>query len=230
MTYQIPKHLSGRVVHLKEGDEEWGREAFTMSVWDKGRLMNATIEFDDRKVLRNATWSVDGAWNPIEAQTREFVDGDLKAHCWFRIDGTAVEAEIFSQEAGRFSQRLEAGKRIDYLGMHTILADVLVAAACGTADPGVEKPVTCVTNSTSEWGMGHYRAHCVTPLVTYIAREEITVRAGAFEAEHFKVRWSEFVPEYADFWVTPGDYLPLRLQGSFGPVRYELAQIDLGLD
>ncbi|MFT4054310.1 MAG: hypothetical protein QM681_07365 [Novosphingobium sp.] len=226
MTYQIPKHLSGRVVHLKEGDEEWGREAFTMSVWDKGRLMNATIEFDDRKVLRNATWSVDGDWNPIEAQTREFVDGDLKAHCWFRVDGTAVEAEVFSQEAGRFSQRLETGRRIDYLGMHTILADVLVAAACGTADPGVEKPVTCVTNSISEWGMGNYRAHCVTPLVTYVGREEITVRAGSFEAEHFKVRWSEFVPEYADFWVTPGDYLPLRLQGSFGPVRYELAGLD----
>lgn len=225
MSVKPPRTVIGHVAHLRDGGEQWGRENFSMTVWDKGRLMNSTTEFDDRAVLRNASWSVDADWRPREAVSREFMAGEAIASCWFRIDGTAVECEAFTKQLGRISQRLETGRSVDYFGMHTILGDVLVAAARGTADPGVEKPVTCVTNSVAEWGMGGYHAHCVTPLVTYVGTEPVEVRAGSFDGEHFRVRWSDLVPHYADFWVTQGDFLPLRLNGAFGPVSYELAAL-----
>lgn len=223
-----PKTISGRIVHLREDDEEWGREHFSMSVWDKGRVMRSAIEFDDRKVLRDANWSVDERWTPREAFSREIVDGDLIAHCWFRVEGTAVESETWTKPMGRVSQRLECGKRVDYLGMHTILADVLVAAARGCRDAGVEASLTCVTNSLADYGMGGYYAQAVSPLVTYVGPDEVQVRAGTFAGEHFRVRWSDLTPHYSDFWVTQEDFLPLRLRGAFGPVSYELAEIDFG--
>ena len=225
MTYTKPRTITGHVVHLKEGDEQWGRENFSMTIWPKGRMMIGTTEFDDRKVLRNATWTVDGDWTPQEATSREIVDGELVASLWFHATGHIVECEAFTKEAGRTSQRFDTGRPIDYFGMHTILADVLVAAARGTKEPGVEKPVGCITNSIGNWGMGNYRAHAVTPLVTYVGPDEVEVVAGAFAAEHFRVRWSDQLPDYADFWVTPGDFLPLKLKGSYGPVRYELATL-----
>jgi hypothetical protein len=227
MTF-APKTLTGRIVHLKEGGEQWGRERFSMSVWDKGRAMRAVTEFDDRKVMREASWSVGADWSAREAFTREVIDGELMSHCWFRVDGETVDCEAFSKAMGRVSQRLEVGRRVDYLGLHTILADVLVAAARGCTEPGVEKPVTCVTNSVGDYGVGGYYAQAVSPLVTYIGPDEIDVRAGRFTGEHFRVRWSDLTPHYSDFWVTQGDFLPLRLLGAFGPVSYELAELDLG--
>jgi hypothetical protein len=223
-----PKTLSGHVVHLKKGGEQWGRERFSMSVWDRGRVMRAVTEFDDRQVMREASWSVGPDWSAREAFTREIIAGEFVAQCWFRVDGTAVECEAFSQAMGRVSQRLEVGRPVDYLGLHTILADVLVAAARGCTEPGMEKPITCVTNSVGDYGVGGYYAQAVSPLVTYVGPEDITVRAGHFLGEHFRVRWSDLTPHYSDFWVTQGDFLPLRLLGAFGPVSYELAGIDRG--
>ncbi len=223
-----PRTIKGRVVHLREGGEEWGREHFSMSVWDKGRVLRAATEFDDRKVLRDANWSVGADWSPREAFTREIIDGELVSHCWFRVDGDAVDCETFTAQMGRVSQRLDCGKRVDYLGLHVILADVMVATARGCTDVGVEKSITCVTNSLADYGMGGYYAQSVSPLVTYIGPEDITVRAGTYEGEHFRVRWSDLVPHYSDFWVLKEHFLPLRLRGAFGPVSYELAELDLG--
>jgi hypothetical protein len=224
----FPKTISGKIVHLKDGDVQWGRENFSMSVWDTGRVMRAATEFDDRKVLRDANWSVGPDWSPREAFTREIIAGELTAHCWFRVDGESVECEAYSRAMGRMSQRLVPGKRIDYLGLHTILADVLVAAARGCTDQGGEQSITCVTNSVADYGMGGYYAQCVSPLVTYVGPEEVSVRAGTFMGEHFRVRWSDLTPHYSDFWVTQGDFIPLRLLGAFGPVSYELSEIDFG--
>lgn len=223
-----PRTIKGHVVHLREGGEQWGRENFSMSVWDKGRIMRAATEFDDRKVLRDSNWSVYADWTPREAFTREVIDGELIAHCWFRVDGQNVDCETFTKQMGRVSQRLDCGKRVDYLGLHTILADVLVSAARGTTEPGVEKSITCVTNSLADYGAGGYYAQCVSPLVTYVGSGEVEVRAGKFEGENFRVRWSDLVPHYSDFWVLKEHFIPLKLQGAFGPVHYELAELDLG--
>jgi hypothetical protein len=223
-----PKTMSGHIVHLRDGGEPWGRERFSMSVWDKGRVMRAVTEFDDRQVMREASWSVGPDWSAREAFTREVIGGEFIAQCWFRVDGNVVECEAYSQAMGRVSQRLEVGRRVDYLGLHTILADVLVAAARGCSEAGAEWPITCVTNSVGVYGVGGYYAQAAAPRVTYVGPEDIEVRAGQFRGEHFRVRWSDLTPHYSDFWVTQGDFLPLRLLGAFGPVSYELVALDLG--
>lgn len=215
--------LTGSIDCLRDDGPEWGREHFSMTDWGGGRSMRSVTEFDDRKVLREASWSVAADWSPRDSFTREVIDGAFKASSWFRVDGEHVDCEAETAVMGRMSQRLAVGRPVGFLGLHTILADCSVAAPRGCTEPGVEEPIVCVTNSVGDYGVGGYYAQAVTPLVTYVGTEAVEVRAGRFDGEHFRVRWSDITPAYADFWVTQGDFLPLRLRGAFGPVSYELA-------
>ena len=52
--------------------------------------------------------------------------------------------------------------------------------------------------------------------------------AGEFDALHFRVRWSDQVPKYSDFWVHREFFVPLRLLGASGEVSYELAELATG--
>jgi hypothetical protein len=219
--------IRGHIVYLKEGGREWGREAFCLTAHACGRSVQSAMELDDFKVFREANWSLSAQWQPRDGFLRETVDGSTVAHNWYRVDGSVVECEGFTRQLGRISQRLDAGSPIGHLGLHTIVADCMVAAVRGVQDPGVEKKVTCVTSSVADYGLGGYAAYAVAPLVTYLGCESIEVRAGRFEAEHFMVRWSDFVPAYSHFWVLREHFLPLRLKGASGPVSYELAAIDL---
>ena len=88
-----------------------------------------------------------------------------------------------------------------------------------------EFPVRCVTQSTADYGLGGYGIHLVPPLVTYVGREAVDVAAGTFQGLHFRVRWSDQVPKYSDFWVSD-DFVPLRLLGASGDVSYELFELD----
>ena len=57
----------------------------------------------------------------------------------------------------------------------------------------------CVTQSTADYGLGGYGIHLVPPLVTYVGREAVDVAAGTFQGLHFRVRWSDQVPEVLRF-------------------------------
>jgi hypothetical protein len=223
-----PQTISGRLVYLRDNGQEWGRERFSMTRHAGGRTYRAVTEFDDRKVLRDTNWSLSNDWLPQEGFGREIVDGVKQAHSWYRVAGAVVECEAYTLQLGRVSQTLVAPTPVRHLGLHSILADVLVAAARGFTDAGIERAVCCVTNSTADYGIGGYLACAVAPLVTYVGSESLRVRAGAFAAERFLVRWSDQVPKYSSFWVTRDHCLPLRLIGASGPVSYELCQLESG--
>jgi hypothetical protein len=218
-----PRTTVGRLVYLRESGEEWGRELISVTQHGAGRTYRAVCEFDDRQVLRDANWLMSNSGAPLEGFCREIVAGVMQAHSWYRISGAVVECETFTREAGRVSQTLVAPSPVQHLGVHCLLSDVMVSAARGFTDAGVERAVSCITNSVGAYGVGGYLAYAVTPLVTYLGSETITVPAGTMAAEHFKVRWSDQVPKYSDFWVTRDHCLPLRLIGAWDPVVYELA-------
>ncbi len=124
-----------------------------------------------------------------------------------------------------FADGLVAPGPVEHLGLHNVVADCLVGACRGATSPGEEFPVRCVTQSTADYGLGGYGIHLVPPLVTYVGREAVDVAAGTFQGLHFRVRWSDQVPKYSDFWVSD-DFVPLRLLGASGDVSYELFELD----
>ncbi len=217
--------IRGRIACLDDRRRAWGRERFDVSIDGRRRVLRAITEFDDRGVLRDTNWTLSPDGAPLEGFVRDVVHGELEMHGWFRVSGRVVEYQGWAATAGRLSRTVEAPQPVEHLGLHSIVADCLVAARRGPTAPGVERAAVCVTQSMADYGLGGYGLHVVRPLVTYVGRESIDVAAGRFDGEHFRVRWSDQVPKYSDFWVSD-DFLPLRLLGASGEVSYELVELD----
>lgn len=218
--------VRGRIACLDRERKPWGRERFDLSVGvGSQRVLRTVTEFHDRGVLRDANWTLSADWLPLEGFVRDTVHGRTVMHGCFRVDANAVGCEAWTADAGHLSKRLDAPGPVEHLGLHSIVADCLVGAHRGPTQPGVERVVRCVTQSVRDYGLGDYGLHLVPPLVTFVGREPVTVQAGRFDALHFRVRWSDQVPKYSDFWVRD-DYVPLRLLGASGEVSYELFELE----
>jgi hypothetical protein len=217
--------IRGRIACLDRERRVWGRERFDLSLGAAQRVLRTVTEFDDRGVLRDANWTLSNDWLPLEGFVRDVVHGRTVMHGCFRVAGSEVSCEAWTAESGRVSRRIEAPGPIEHLGLHSLVSDCLVGARRGPTEAGVERVVRCVTQSTADYGLGGYGIHLVPPRVTYVGREPVAVQAGRFEALRFRVRWSDQVPKYSDFWVRE-DFVPLRLLGASGDVSYELFEIE----
>lgn len=225
MGAQPIRTITGRLVFLKDGGGEWGRENFSVTEHEVLRTYRSCMEMDDYDIFRETNWSMTREGLPLEGFSRETVDGETTAHSWYRLTDGLAEVESWSKEGGRKSHRLPVTGRITHLGLHALMNDCMVSAARGCTDAGVEKPALCLTNSSDGYGRGADSPSIVEPLVTYLGSEPVTVRAGTFEGEHFQVRWSDDVPTYSHFWVLKDCFIPLRLYGASGPVSYELSDL-----
>ncbi|MFO1426379.1 MAG: hypothetical protein U1F11_05290 [Steroidobacteraceae bacterium] len=217
--------VRGRIACLDRERRVWGRERFDISIDAQRRVLRTVTEFHDRGVQRDANWTLSPQGLPLEGFIRDIVRDRTEMFGWFRVAGREVSCEAWVAATGRLSRSIEAPGPIEHLGLHSIVADCLVGAHRGPTAPGVERAVRCVTQSTADYGLGGYGIHLVPPLVTYVGREPVSVEAGRFAAEHFRVRWSDQVPKYSDFWVRE-DFVPLRLLGASGDVSYELFEIE----
>lgn len=217
--------VRGRIACLDRERRAWGSERFDISGGARQRVLRTVTGFHDRGVLRDANWTLTPDWLPLEGFVRDIVHDRCEMHGCFRVAGNEVSCEAWTAESGRVSKRLEAPGPVEHLGLHSIVADCLVGAHRGPTSPGVERAVRCITQSTADYGLGGYGIHLVPPLVTYVGREPVEVQAGRFEGLHFRVRWSDQVPKYSDFWVRD-DFVPLRLLGASGDVSYELFELE----
>jgi hypothetical protein len=181
---------------------------------------------DDVRLLREVSWSVDNDWLPRDGFVRNLRDGQTIGSCWYRVSGNSVECEGVTADHGRVSRQIDAGERIDFLGMHPLSGDCLTAMVRGTDQPGEERILTCAANSLAHLGDEGLDVRMVHPVVAYIGDEEVTVRAGTFSARRYTIRWSDQVPHLTDFWIDPVDCLPLlTVLPSIGE-RYELVSLN----
>jgi hypothetical protein len=217
--------VTGRIVFLDAQGREWGGERFDVGTHGEERLFSAVSEFRDRGLRRDTQWVVARDGTPREGFVRDRLQGRTVMQSCIRIAGNVAESSLWAEEGGWQQQRVESPRPVAHLGLHSLLADVQVALKRGPTDAGVERPVVCVTASMADYGLGGYGLHVVPPLVTFVGPARVAVRAGGFDAEHYRVRWSDQVPKYSDFWVTPGSFVPLRLLGASGDVSYELEEI-----
>lgn len=217
--------IRGRIECLDRDRRAWGHERFHISRAGRQRIVRTVTAFEDRGVLRDANWAMSTDWLPLEGFVRDVVNGRTQMHGCLLVAGNVVRCEAWTATSGHLSRQLVAPGPVEHLGLHNIVADCLVGANRGPTAPGEEMPVRCVTQSAADYGLGGYGAHLVAPLVTYVGREPVSVAAGRFEGLHFRVRWSDQVPKYSDFWVRD-DFVPLRLLGASGDVSYELFELE----
>jgi len=202
--------VSGEVSYKRGDVGERGREWFILHAHPNGRrVVRATCEMDDEKLVRDTSWTVDEKWHPIEGHVRCVIDGQLAGSTWYKFDGNVVTCEAQTAQHGRVSQQRTSDRPYEFLGLHPLIGDGLIAAVRGRDRPGEERVINSITCSYSPNGEKDLLALPIEIGLTYLGPEKLTVPAGTFDAQRFGIRWRQEWPP-ADYWVFGEDYIFLK--------------------
>lgn len=208
----------GRILYHRDGGIA-GREDFAIDVRRSGRTIRAYCEMAEGDLTRDASWTLDEAYHPVEGHVRVVQNGLQTGSAWYRFTDGEVECESLTAGMGRTSQRLPSRAR--YLGLHPLVGDGMIALARGTADPGREERIESVTCSYDINGETSLVALPIDIGVTYVGTEDVSVPAGTFRADRYALRWQPQWPA-ADLWVNGPDAVFLRLDWAFSGLSSRL--------
>jgi len=220
---QARRH-AGEIVY-GHADGIRGRERFDIDVRADGRTIHSYCEMVEGHLTRDASWTLDTNHRPVEGHVRVVNDGQLVGSSWYHVTETETHCESLTARFGRMSQ-VVAGRR-DYLGLHPLIGDGMIALAVGTDSPGVTHMVPSVTCSYDINGETSLVALPIDIAVTYEGPDEIEVPAGRFTANRYSLQWQPQWPA-ANLWVHGEDALFLRLQWDFSGLTSELTEYSGG--
>jgi len=227
--------------HGQKGVER-GREEFTITVHADGRrTIRAYTEIDDApNVMRDVTLSLDADWRPEDCFVRLSVGDRFVGSSWFRFTDDGAECEGYTVAEGRISQRYPLQQRLDAFGTHPIQAD---AWLMGIYDPAKGPGIGLFTNLLL-CSLDHRGAtgpmivrHPLGVRMQYVGLERITVKAGTFDALHYRIIETEEGdvtnnepgkhPPY-DLWCTPDERICLLAYVTgYMQTRYELTELEV---
>lgn len=206
---------AGRIHYVRDADVV-GREDFAIDVRGNGRSIRAYCEMEEGALTRDAGWTLDAAHHPVEGHVRVVQDGELVGSSWYCFDGDVTQCEALTARRGRISQRLDV--RAQYLGLHPLVGDGMIALVRGRDAPGEERMVESVTCSYDIKGESSLVALPLRIGVRYVGPAEVEVPAGRFAADRYELRWQPHWPA-AHLWVHGEDAVFLRL-------RWEVSGLD----
>jgi hypothetical protein len=229
----------------REGQER-GREFFTVTKHaDGARTLQAHCEIDDPPpVIRDVTLAFGAHGRPTDCAVRLSVGDKFVGSSWFRFQDRELECEGWTALEGRVSQRRVADAPIAAFGTHPISADgILMNLASTTQGNGWQKfPELYICSLDHRGATGPLLLK--TPFgarIAFAGAEKVTVKAGTFDAWHFRVGDSAVDdaieegsknepgkhPPY-DVWCTAdGEYTLLKAQVTgYMQTYYELVRLD----
>src|SRR5690554_1432353 len=219
--FSLRRH-TGRILYHK-GDTIAGCEDFGIDVRESGRTIRAYCEMGEGGLTRDASWTLDGKYKPVEGYVRVVQNGIQTGSAWYRFTENEVECEALTTTLGRTAQRLPSRAR--YLGLHPLVGDGMIALARGKEEPGREDIIESVTCSYDINGETSLVALPIDIAVTYVGVEEVTVPAGTFTTDRYALRWQPHWPA-ADLWVHGEDAVFVRLDWEFSGLSSQLERYE----
>lgn len=213
--------------------QERGREYFMINTHSDGaRTVIAHCEIDDApSVMRDITYSLDAAWMPRDCFVRLTVGDRFMGSGWFRFDAAFAECEAFTASDGRVHQRMELVRPLGTFVNHSIICDGWhVRLYDRSRGPGVQVIEQVLLSSPDHRGATGPTLFSIGVGIEYVGRERITVKAGTFDALHFRYVSSPGLPQEHppyDVWCTDDEEF-LFLRGSVGGymlTHYELTEL-----
>jgi len=215
--------------------QERGREFFHIDVHSDGqRTIIAHCEIDDRpSVMRDITYSLDEHWLPMDCFVRITVGDRFMGSGWFKFQHGHTECETFTATEGRISQRMEhRNPPLRTFQNHAIACDAWHLRLYDRAKgPGVQSIDEFLLSSPDHRGATGPMLYRIGVHIEYVGEERVTVRAGTFDALHFRYVSAPGLPQEHppyDVWCTnDGEFLFLKGQvGGYMQTYYELISLD----
>jgi len=168
--------------------DESGRERFSVTVHDNGhRTLRAICEFDEARILRDVVYTVNDAFQPVEAYIR-IVNGTDVGSGWFRFTDTHAESEAMIPEQGRISQRIPISQPVKAFGSHPICSDIWRLSQLKRSSVGQSQHLThCMNCSPIGKGFGEEGPKLNEQDYHYVYQglDNIEVKAGKFDCHKF---------------------------------------------
>lgn len=229
------RRIRGRINYVTDGVGEMGREWFTITAHSDGtRTYRAYTEMDDVKLVRDCIYSVDHLFRPLDCFMRVTVDDQLVGTGWFRFADGSAECEAFTAEMGRVSQRWPVDGHPLIFSPHAIAGDM---PQLGLFDKSSAETVMTIRGRLSSSAepngstgpiLGHGYSGEGRPGeidLEYVGPEEVTVPAGTYACEHFRILRDERPP--LEFWSYTDDLIPVKLSWGALSQTYELMELEI---
>lgn len=230
--------LRGTIAYLSHKPDRYlqerGREYFHLDVHSDGkRTITAHCEIDDRpSVMRDITYSVDEHWLPMDCFVRITVGDRFMGSGWFKFHHGHTECETFTAPEGRISQRMEhRNPPLRTFQHHAIACDAWhLRLFDRTNGPGVQGIDEFLLSSPDHRGATGPMLFRIGVHIEYVGEERVTVKAGSFDALHFRYVSAPGLPQEHppyDVWCTnDGDFLFLKGNvAGYMQTYYELVEL-----
>lgn len=235
------KSVKGRIDYVSDRDADRGRprgsEDFSILRYADGTQTlsaHSTIA-DPPHVERDVVQSVDANMRPLDCFVRVRTGHAFTGSGWFRWTAAEAECEALTATEGRISKRVTALPGPMVFCNHAIVGDAWMTAAYPFAQgPGAAFVANMFSPSANTQGATGPTLERFGLGVIWLGCETITVAAGRFEANTFRLGRvndaTDVTPDKLayEMWVlTDGSYVP-ALTMYRGERRYELAAYSQG--
>jgi hypothetical protein len=195
------KVYTGFIAYLSHKPErmnqERGREFYTLVVHGDGsRTITVHTEIDDRpSVHRDAIYSLDKDWLPLDCMMRLTVGDRFMGTGWMKFYDDWAECETFTATEGRVSQTMKTKGRLKTFQNHAIACDSWHFKHYDIAKGGQQRIEQILLSSPDHRGATGPLFYSIGMNLGYVGREKVTVGAGTFDAYHFQFPGSKELPE-----------------------------------
>ena len=222
------KTTRGKILYLHHG-EEIGREWFTVTRHGTGaRSFRALCEMDDHDLLRDVIYSVGTNWEPLDCFVRLSIRDRFVGSSWFRFDEQGGECEGYTVGEGRVSQRIDVGHRPPSFGAHPIICDMWHLSQFDKTGARLQAMRDIMLSSSEPDGGTGPILTSNDLTIEYFGKEELTVPAGTFNADHFAFVLGPPHPDNEELWCIGEDIIPLKIKYPIYDTTYELVELEEG--
>jgi hypothetical protein len=234
--------VSGKILYIQDPEgarREFGREWWSLTHQPDGqRILRAVAEIEPgvvapRHVFRDTTIALDADWYLLDCFTRLYRNGQFLGSGWFRFTDGLAEAEVYTAELGRVSQRWPVAGRVPSFGAHNVTCDVLHCCHVLKSPARLVHPDNVFLTTLEHDGCG---GPTLSPLnfgIEYLGREKVTVPAGTFDADHYQFLVADALPREhptEHVWCLPDTFVFVKIfVGGYMNSSFELVEYRQGL-
>lgn len=234
----IARDTRGKILYIDEDGSERGREWFSVTFHKDGQVtLRAHCEIDDGEVERDVVQSMTPGFAPLDCFNRLHVHGAFLGTGWVRITEKEAECEVYNVQLGRIHQSIALAMPATSLVSHPLSADAMLMANFDRSKPERIQSWEggLATSPLLDGASGPLLSVGGRRSVEYVGSERVTVGAGTFETEHYRLLMTakaDGTPRSYDIWTTRPDFVFVRgevrgyLSNRTGAGRYELVSFE----